>query len=118
MEVNIIIIIILLIVAAILLWQRIQNNGQKDKIVHVDAECFKKENREKINKVEIYMLKVKEAERVKGTPLTKEEKEKIAREVDDMPVSEGNLFIDSITDNWRFDVNDEDVTYRRKKAEK
>jgi hypothetical protein len=73
---------------------------------------------EKPNKVEIFKQKVKEAERWKGMPLTKEEKEEIAREVDELPVPRGKLFIDSITDDWRFDVDDEDVTYRKSENEK
>ena len=69
------------------------------------------------NKVKIYWKKVKKAERKKGAPLTKDEKEIIAREVDDIdaPSSEARLDIDSV--EWRFDVDDEDVTYRKEEDE-
>ena len=61
------------------------------------------------NKVEVYKKKVMKAEKKKGSPLTKDEKEEIAKEVDKIDASEGpHLDIDSV--DWRFDVDDEDVT--------
>ena len=45
-------------------------------------------------------------------PLTKEEKEKIAQEVDDIGASSRlPIEIDSV--DWRFDVEDEDITYKK-----
>ena len=64
------------------------------------------------NKVKIYMRKIKKAERKKRLPLTKEEKEKIAQEVDNIGVSSGPL-LDINSVDWRFDVDDEDVTYKK-----
>jgi hypothetical protein len=65
------------------------------------------------NKVEIFKKKVLKAEKKKGSPLTKEEKEIIAKEVDDIGAFHGDAHIDIHSLDWRFDVNDEDVTYRK-----
>ena len=67
--------------------------------------------------VEVYKRKVKKAERKKGTPLTKDEKETIAREVDDIGAPT-TAHIDTSSVDWRFDVDDEDVTYRKTEDEK
>jgi len=68
------------------------------------------------NKIEIYKKKVMKAERKKGAPLTKGEKEKIAQEVDDIDAPTGP-HVDIFSVDWRFDVDDEDVTYRRTEDE-
>jgi predicted Holliday junction resolvase-like endonuclease len=69
------------------------------------------------DKVEVYKRKVKKAERRKGAPLTKDEKEIIAREVDEIDVPSSATHIDLNSVDWRFDVDDEDVTYRKEETE-
>jgi uncharacterized protein involved in outer membrane biogenesis len=69
------------------------------------------------NKAKIYMRKIKKAERKKRLPLTKEEKEEIAQKVDNIGASSGpRLDIDSV--DWRFDVEDEDISYKKVKEMK
>ncbi|MCK4644812.1 MAG: hypothetical protein KAU46_01030 [Candidatus Aminicenantes bacterium] len=93
-----IIIFLVLAVVVIVLWTSVSSKWQKSK-------------------VEMYKKRVEKAERKKGAPLTKDEKETIAKEVDDIDApSAAHVDIHSI--DWRFDVDDEDVTYRKTEIEK
>jgi len=93
------IIIVVLYIVVILIKDWIRSITQKDK-------------------VEVYKRKVRNAERRKGAPLTKDEKEIIAREVDDIDAPSSATHIDLNSIDWRFDVDDEDITYRKVEAEK
>lgn len=93
-----IIIILVLAVLVLYLWAVVSSKWQKGK-------------------VEIYKKKVEKAERKKGAPLTKDEKETIAKEVDDIDAPSA-AHVDIYSVDWRFDVDDEDVTYRKTEDEK
>lgn len=95
----VVIIILVLVAVVIILWDAVSSKWRKGK-------------------VEIYKKKVEKAERKKGAPLTKDEKETIAKEVDDIDVPHSVAHIDTWSADWRFDVDDEDVTYRKTKDEK
>ena len=85
-----IIIFCVLVSGAIWLWFWIAGKAEKDK-------------------VKIFTKKVLKAEKKKGSPLTKEEKEVIAKEIDEIGVL-GGPHIDINSVDWRFDVDDEDVS--------
>jgi hypothetical protein len=70
------------------------------------------------DKIRIYKKKIRKAEKKKGSPLTKAEKEIIAQEVDELDARKYGHLLDIHAIAWRYAVDDEDVRLQQTEDEK